>query len=295
MVEATEILWAITKWNNVYRSNETSVDDKLEALWDMGDFLYKAGVAHANKLGSKIQEISQGVVKRAMIYRSHKVRSIWHDKSSFLHDCDGIKGVANLQEILPFLDPEKDAYANIPSTILASLKAKMRKLSSDQFRLEVKSIKFHFISARSVNRPDKAKHLFKCNRLQSDFKKVKNILETALLSNDKERLKRIREATSRGEFISVSNMALALTSKDNYQLYNGLKPANSSSSWNEFKAIYDEFKILLTTSNETERNKVRQLIVPTELALFSDLARSITSETGVRDYLKRRTLDFAVT
>ncbi len=292
MRDISGVVQAITKWNNVYRSPDANLQSKLEALWEMGDYLHKIGARNPHSLGWKIQEATKGLIKRPTVFRSHKLRSIWSTKGEFVRDCRGIKGFSNLREMIPLLDPAQKVHRRIPTQVLAELKKKMRTLSPIEFEKELAAVKAMFKTGRLGERLDRAKHLGGYEELRRCFVCVFQALEKVMAKADSKQRDEVRARVQGQELLAVSNMALALTSKENARFYKRFGPERSSSTWVEFRHLYGTLRILLEEKSEIERARLRRLISPVQLALFFDMTHSLLTEEGVAEFLERRALEF---
>lgn len=287
-----EIVRAMTKWNNVYRSAEASVENKLDALWQIGNYLHRIGVQNPHALGWRIQAETNGLVKRPTIFRSYKLRAIWQRKEDLLKDCRGMKGLSNLREMLPLLDPAQEVHKKIPDAVLSELKKQMRTLAPGEFSRELAAVKARFKGGRLGERLDRSKHLRAYAELCECFEAVMASFEAAVNTATRKERDRVRSKVSEAELRALSNMAIGLTSRENVRFYKRLEPQESSSAWREFATLYRGMRVLLDEQSEVERARLRRLINPVELALFSDLASSLVNEKGVVDFMERRTLGF---
>src|SRR5215469_2781645 len=112
-VGVNSIIKVIVPLNNRYRDVTSSNREKLESLWEIGDQLVALGVTKPHSVGWAVQRETKGLIKRPTVFRSHKVRMIWPSKNELIKNLGDIRGLSNLTEILPLLDPAQTVRAHL--------------------------------------------------------------------------------------------------------------------------------------------------------------------------------------
>lgn len=286
MTNLNSLVQKIATFNNVYRSRNSSVKDKLVAMWEIGNILYQNKIENPHSIGWKIQAFTQGVIKRPTIFRSYKFRIIWTSKELFIKECMDVKSLNNIIEMLPLLDPIQKSKRIMPENIINDLKNKMKVMAASEFKAELDKIKKEYKDKNLGYKVDKYKHLKGFLEVKHNFVKLKEFLNESL-SKDVEYRNKLRHDINVKEFEVLSNMCISLTTKENYHLFKFQNYSESKSKNILFKFIFDKFLELLNDAADTKRARLRRLIPALELANLSDLATSILDETKVKDYLER--------
>ena len=286
-----KLINAIVPANNIYRDQNSSMREKLIALWTIGDLLVLAGVTAPHAVGWQIQSMTSGLIKRPTIFRGHKIRSIWASKEEMLAQVGGIKGLSYLIEMLPLIDPAQKARAKIGAEELESVFYHACHDKPVGFKRFLGELKSKFSHGRLGKQLDKRRHLSEMGGLVGTFADTARSLAAAFTADVVAR-DAIRSVVSDGELVSLSNMCIALTTKENFRLYKALPPKRSDSSNVLISGLYNGFRELLSKSLDTERARFRRLVSAEALAEISDLASSLRDEQGVASYRERRKLSF---
>lgn len=276
--------------NNRYRDPATPIRVKLEALWEMGDLMIRLGVTKPHSIGWAIQRETKGLIKRPTIFRSHKIRTIWPSKQDLARDLGDLRGLSSLTELLPLIDPAQNVKRKLSHEQLMDLYSHACSDGPAEFKNYLKAIKKRFSHGKLGKSLDRSKHLGQLHEVVSNFKQLHTYFVTLLELKSPEERETFRASTPLQEFRALSNMCLALTTKDNYRLYKRLATDLSSSRNQEFKTLYEHFRSLLNKFGDVERARMRRLISAESLAEMSDMVSSLCNESGVEDFKERRKL-----
>lgn len=282
------IIKAIVPLNNSYRNPMASTQMKLEALWEMGDQLIKMGVTSPHSVGWNVQRETGGLIKRPTIFRSHKIRTIWVSKNEMVGDVGRIRGLSNLTEIIPLIDPAQNVRRQLSSEQIDEIYRHACSDAPKQFKRYVAELKKKFSHGRLGKPLDKSKHLHHLYSVVSTFKTLLTHLSKIVDQEDSAERSPFRTSTSKKEMRAFSNMCIALTTKDNFRLYKRLGPSASTSHNQQFQILYSYFHKILDSMGDVERARLRRLLPAEALAQMSDIVSSLGSETGVKDYVARR-------
>lgn len=282
------VIKAIVPLNNSYRNPMASPQMKLEALWEMGDQLIKMGVTNPHSVGWNVQRETGGLIKRPTIFRSHKIRTIWASKNKMVGDVGRIRGLSNLTEIMPLIDPAQNVRRQLSSEQISEIYRHACSDAPKQFKRYVAELKKKFSHGRLGKPLDKSKHLHHLYSTVSTFKTLLTHLLKIVNQEESAERSLFRASTSREEMRAFSNMCIALTTKDNFRLYKRLGPSASTSHNQQLKTLYSYFYKILDNKGDAERARLRRLIPAETLAQMSDIVSSLGSETGVKDYVARR-------
>lgn len=284
------IIRAIVPLNNSYRDPTASTQMKLETLWDMGDQLVKMGVTSPHSVGWSVQRETGGLIKRPTIFRSHKIRTIWPSKEELVRDVGRICGLSNLTELIPLIDPAQDVRKQLSSEQMNEIYYHACSDAPKQFKQYIAELKQQFSYGRLGKPLDRSKHLHHLHFLISNFKALLNRLLKIIDQKDLTARNLFRANTSNEEMRAFSNMCIALTTKENLRLYKKLGPSVSTSCDQQFQVLYNYFRNILNSRGDVERARLRRLIPAAALAQMSDIISSLGSETGVKDYVARRSI-----
>lgn len=105
----------------------------LEAMWEIGEILQRNGITKPHSVGEKLQVATGGIVKRPLVFRSAKIRSIWRSPETLRAECWGLRSTQNVIEMLPFLDPGQRQKYRVSETELKRLRLAMVGLSHQEF------------------------------------------------------------------------------------------------------------------------------------------------------------------
>lgn len=282
------IIKAIVPLNNSYRNPMASTQMKLEALWEMGDQLIKMGVTSPHSVGWNVQRETGGLIKRPTIFRSHKIRTIWVSKNEMVRDVGQIRGLSNLTEIIPLIDPAQNVRRQLSLEQIGEIYRHACSDAPRQFKRYVAELKKKFSHGRLGKPLDKSKYLHHLYSVVSTFKTLLTHLSKIVDQEDSAERSPFRTSTSKKEMRAFSNMCIALTTKDNFRLYKRLGPSASTSHNQQFQILYSYFYKILDNKSDVERARLRRLIPAEALAQMSDIVSSLGSETGVKDYVARR-------
>lgn len=282
------VIKAIVPLNNRYRDPGASARAKLEALWEMGDQLYRIGVASPHSVGWDVQRQTRGLIKRPTIFRSHKLRTIWASKEELVKDVGRIRALSNLTEILPLIDPAQKVRQKLTNRELSELYDHACSDSPAAFKKYSAGLKRRFAYGRLGRPLDRSKHLNDYRIVVAHIKGLQNHLVKIIHQKDPAEREAFRAGTSVDETMAFSNMCIALTTKENYALYNRLGPRESSSNNGDLRSLYVRFRELLDQTSDVERARLRRLISADALAQISDMVSSLVSEAGVTDFKARQ-------
>lgn len=116
-------------------------ENVLASMWDVGEILRGRHLDRPHSAGWALQEVSAGLVKRAFIFRSAKVREIWVTREELLKECHGLRSVSNVVEMLPYLDPPQRAHYRLTEADLGSLRKSMVVESAMAFKQRLSRFK----------------------------------------------------------------------------------------------------------------------------------------------------------
>lgn len=287
-ISINNIIKAIVPINNRYRDDGTSTREKLAALWEMGDVLFKMGVVKPHAVGWEVQRETRGLIKRPTIFRSHKIRSIWDSKEQLLRVLGNLRGLSNLTEMLPLLDPMQKVRERLTDDEIDEIYRHACSEHSTQFKNYISTIKQKYSHGRLGQSLDKSKHLREFRSIVSKFRTLLEQLLRLIDQPEPSQRQQFRESTSAEELRALSNMCIALTTKDNFSLYRKLGLYKSSSRNDLFRELYERFYSMLEMTGDIERARLRRVIAPETLAQMSDLVSSLSDESGVVDYRARQ-------
>ena len=287
-VSIDSLIKAITAQNNRYRDRSSSVAVKLESLWDMGDTLVRMGVTKPHTFGWAVQRQTKGLIKRPMIFRSHKIRSIWPSKEAFMRDVGRIPQTSRLKELLPLIDPAQHVREQLGAELLVEIFRHAREDSDPTFRAYVWKLKKQHASGKLGKPLDRSKYLGELKETVTAFEAFRDRLLHLLADGQIHQREAFRKAIEEEELKAFANMCISLTTKDNFRLYKRSGPHASTSRDEGFRALYDYYRGLLEKKSDVERARLRRLISAEAFAQMSDAISSIRSEDGVQDYRDRQ-------
>jgi hypothetical protein len=287
--DSNTLIRAIVPLNNRYRA-EGPTRGKLEALWELGDHLHRAGVAQPHRVGWQIQRETKGLIKRPTVFRAFKIRSIFPTKQALLTDLRGLKYLSNFIEMLPLIDPAQPVRARLSESALADLYRHARDDSPSAFKRFLVSAKSGYSHGRLGIRLDRARHLNELSSLVRDFEGARVQLLLAMQRADRTPRDAFRRSIGEADRLGLANMCISLTTKDNFRLYRRLGPPVPTTDVQVFAAVYSRFRSALDKTSDTDRARIRRLIAPEALAQMADLLSSVRTEASVRDYLARMKL-----
>ncbi len=289
-LNVNNVIKAIVTLNNRYRDPGATVRAKLEALWEMGDQLHRMGVTSPHSVGWEVQRETRGLIKRPTVFRSHKLRTIWTSKEALIKDVGRLRALSNLTEILPLIDPGQEVRHKLTSKELGELYHHACSDLPADFRQYIGGLKKRFANGKLGKPLDRSKHLYDLHLVITDTKTLQEYLIKIIHDQDSAAREVFRTGTSADEIRAFSNMCIALTTKDNYALYQRLRPGDSSSQNQEFRSLYGRFRELPDQKTDVSRARLRRLISPDALAQISDTVSSLASEAGVADFKARQKL-----
>lgn len=263
---------------------------KLEALWDMGDRLFRLGVTKPHSIGSAVQQETKGLIKRPTIFRSHKIRTIWPSKEDLLRDLGELQGLQSFIELLPLIDPAQAVRCRLSSEQIKDIFKHACSDSPGKFKNYLQVFKKQFSHGSLGKSLDRSKHLPLLQGVVIDFKRLRAFFCELLEQEPSAGRLAFRAHTSSDQLRAFSNMCIALTTKDNYRLYKHLASSSPSSSNKEFTTLYDRFRNILEKQSDIERARLRRVISAEALAEMSDMVSSMSSEEAVSDFRERRKL-----
>lgn len=288
------IIKSIRDLNNQYRDPNNTIRIKLEALWEMGDCLDKLGVIKPHSIGWGVQRETKGLIKRPTIFRSHKIRQIWKTKKEMINDIGGLKKITFLTEILPLIDPKQGVRKKLSADELSQIYRHACKDNAKTFKNYMFSLKKKYSHGRLGQALDKKKHLHKLEKVVENFKKLRNALLELFKDLESEAQECFKKDVPADEARAFSNMCLALTTKSNFKLYKNLEPYESESGNEEFRYLYNFFRIVLLKKDDIERARLRRLISGEAFAELSDMISSIQSTKLIKDFKARQRLSIGL-
>lgn len=283
-----DIVQAISEPNNRYRDPFTPIHHKLEALWEIGDWLIKLGVTKPHSVGWAVQRETRGLIKRPTVFRSHKIRTIWPSKEELLRDIGNLPGLSRLTELLPLIDPAQAVRSRLSATQISELYKHACAGDARQFKVYVGTLKRQLSHGKLGKSLDRSKHLAALREVVFKFKALQLFLIKLVEQGSLEERECVRRIIPANELHAFSNMCIALTTKDNYRLYRQFSPITSNAGNGEFNYLYDYFRGILDKTSDVERARLRRLISAEAFAQMSDLVSSLTSEVGVEDFKARQ-------
>ncbi len=276
----------ITKANNIYRDTEKSPINKILALWDLGNILFKHKIDKPHSYGWKIQERTIGIIKRMTIARAYRIRQIWTEKIYIKNTFKEIKGVSIFIESLPVLDTNGQMYKSLSKKAIDELIKNMNILSATHFKKYIKDFKAKYGQGRIGEKNDRERYLEDYLNIKNHFLYFYQYLQKLILKNKFKLIYELNDIISLEERKAFSNFCLALTSKNNIALYKPLSIKSHTEEF-EFQYIFNFYKELLEDSNDIRRARLRRVIAPEKLIEMSDMINSIVSEEKIKNYQKR--------
>lgn len=276
----------ITKANNIYRDTEESPINKILALWDLGNILFKHKVDKPHSYGWKIQDQTIGIIKRMTIARAYRIRQIWAERSFIKNTFKGIKGVSIFIGSLPILDTNGQMYKSLSKKVIGELIKNMNILAPTHFNKYIKNFKAKYGQGRIGEKNDRERYLKDYVNMQNCFLNFYKQLQKLILENKFDGIDELKTKISLEERKAFSNFCLALTSKKNIIFYKTF-PISSKVKMFNFQIIFNFFKELLEDSNDTRRARLRRVVPPELLIEMSDMLNSIVSEEKIKSYQKR--------
>lgn len=256
----------------------------------MGDRLTKLGVIKPHSIGWGIQRETKGLIKRPTIFRSHKIRTIWPSKDDLMRDIGGLRGLSNLTELLPLIDPAQDVKHKLSPEQLSDLFKHACSDSPGEFKEHLRVLKKQFSHGKLGKPLDKAKHLPQLQDIVFNFKRLRTFLFNLFEQESAAERLAFRAHTSSDDLCAFSNMCIALTTKDNYRLYKRLGSSSTLSLNKEFATLYERFQNILDKPADVKRARLRRLISAEAMAEMSDMISSMRTEEAVDDFKERRKL-----
>jgi hypothetical protein len=290
----TEVIKDIIVSNNKYRDPSIPPNEKIIALWEIGDILFRRGVDKPHTMGWAIQKETGGLIKRPTIFRSYKIRLIWESKELLKKDLGCIKSLSNLTEILPLIDPQQKVRKQLSNTQIQDIFSHACLNSPRDLKKYVKRIKINYAYGRLGKALDKSKYLGALDSLISDLANFTEYLRRIINSPDMQARELFRSRTSIDELNAFSNMCISLTTKQNLCLYKRLGLPCSSSKDELFRKLYGNFYSLLNKKGDYERARLRRCVSAEVLAQLSDMVSSLSSEENVKDYIFRQGLTIII-
>jgi len=276
----------ITKSNNVYRDSNQAPINRVLALWDLGDVLLKHEVNKPHSYGWKIQDKTNGLIKRMTIARAYRIRQIWPKRDYIKKTFGGIKGTSIFIESLPILDSNGQMYKSLSKKVVDELIKNMNILSSTHFKKYIKNFKAKYGQGRIGEENDRERYLKDYINIQYCFLNFYKQLQKLILENKFDDIDELKNQIPLEERKAFSSFCLALTSKKNIIFYKSF-PNNSKTKIFEFQFIFNFFKELLEDSNDVRRARLRRVVPPELLVEMSDMLNSIVSEEKIKNYQKR--------
>ena len=276
----------ITKSNNAYRDTNQAPINRILALWDLGDILLKHKVDKPHSYGWKIQDKTNGLIKRMTIARAYRIRQIWPERSYVKKTFSGIKGLSVFIESLPILDSNGAMYKSLSKKLIDELIKYMNILPAVQFAKYIKNFKAKHQQGRVGETNDRERYLKDYVNIQKYFLNFYKRVQKIILDNKFDDINELKSKIPLEERKVFSNFCLALTSKKNIVFYKPF-PNNSKIKIFEFQFIFNFFKEHLEDSNDIRRARLRRVIAPELLVEISDMLNSIISREKIINYQRR--------
>ena len=277
---------AITKSNNIYRDSNQAPINRVLALWDLGDVLLKYKVDKPHSYGWKIQDKTNGLIKRMTIARAYRIRQIWPKRDYIKKTFGGIKGTSIFIESLPILDSNGQMYKSLSKKVVDELIKNMNILSSTHFKKYIKNFKAKYGQGRIGEENDRERYLKDYINIQYCFLNFYKQLQKLILENKFDDIDELKNQIPLEERKAFSSFCLALTSKKNIIFYKPF-PISSKTKMFNFQNMFNFFKELLEDSNDIRRARLRRVVPPELLVEMSDMLNSIVSEEKIKSYQKR--------
>jgi len=277
---------AITKSNNVYRDTNQAPINRVLALWDLGDVLIKHKVDKPHTYGWRIQDQTNGLIKRMTIARAYRIRQIWPERDYIEKTFGGIKGVSVFIESLPILDSNGAMYKSLSKKLIDELIKYMNILPAVQFTKYIKNFKAKHKQGRIGENNNRERYLKDYVNIQNCFLTFYKQLQKLILENKFDGIDELQRKIPLEERKSFSNFCLALTSKKNIIFYKPF-PISSKTKMFDFQNMFNFFKKLLEDSNDIRRARLRRVVPPELLIEMSDMLNSIVSKERIINYQKR--------
>jgi hypothetical protein len=283
------LIKAIVPLNNVFREGSRTSIERLLIMWEIGNELVEHAVNSPHSCGWAIQEKTKGLIKRPTIFRSYKVRSIWPSKESLKQDLGKIKTLSNFTTILPLIDPNQPVRKKMSKNELQNLFQLASNNQSNEFKSYVEALKAKYSHGSLGKKLDKSKHLKDLSEITNHIKRLNKELSYLIIRGTAEERELFRSQISEPDRKTLSNMFLALTTKENFKLY---RPAteSGSSSTDYINRIYDSLIKALDKTSDVDRARFRRLLDSNFLANISDMLSSIGSEKSIEDFKMRASL-----
>ena len=283
-----EIVARIASLNNLYRDLSTPIRTKLETLWEIGDLLVKSKVTKPHTVGWAVQRETRGLIKRPTVFRSHKIRTIWNTKESFIRDLGELKALSNLTEILPLVDPSQEVRAKLSQQQLVDIYKHACYDSPMKFKEHIKALKQKYAHGRLGHSLNRDRYLKELGTVAKNLRTLTDYLNGLMSDPESPARLQFRNNTPELEIRAFSNMCISLTTKENLRLYKNIGPAESSSKNESIKYLYDYFYTILNLKRDDERARLRRVVSAEVLAQLSDMISSLLTENGVKDFKARQ-------
>ena len=284
----------ITPFHNAYRAPRMTVSDRILALWEIGHEMNSLGFNNPHATGSALQAYTKGVIKRPTIFRGYKVWRMWPRMDALERETGAFKSLTNLQELLPYLDPDQPIRSKLTTHEYQDLMAHAASDAPAAFKVYLALLAQKYGHGRLGKPLDKSKHLAGARPLARLLLELVAKLSKAVAQEDDAKISLLRNNISALEIRSFANICLSLTTSENYRLYKDLPPDQSESGLPEFKVLYDKLKELMAPNKERERARLRRVISAADLAEASDLIASIPSASLLDDYRARKAISLSL-
>jgi hypothetical protein len=278
-----EIISEISQYTNEYRLKKDPLN-RLVSMWEIGDVLLKNKQIKPHQIGWKIQELTNGIIKRPLVFRSYKIRTIWPDKTQLIKECTGIKAISNVIEMLPFLDPEKEE--NIPpDKELSILKNNMVNMDAITFNSYLKDYKQQHkdMGVGGTNIRDEIIKSKKFNNFIRSFQKIEKQLNEQIKSTPKQRMK-FREKISEEALLFLSKTSQSIAS-GNHEKIKYIKTDDT-----DFNRVYNMFCEATNLKRDEERARIRRVIPIEHIIDIGIIAYAISSEKRKDEIERTKTL-----
>ena len=285
-----QIVSKLIEMNAEIIDQKVPVRKRVTMLWRMGDELRRAKVDHPHGVGSRLQAQTNKAVTRAVIFRAAKVRQLFHSEESLLNEVGGIKSIQYLYDMFALLDPGKSGSELLSLEEKKQLFEAARLMNATDFKAFLKSRK------RNV----KGKMLGYDRRTSSalgkmaEFAKIvinlKNELQTIV--EEQSNLDKFRGEICADECEALANMAIAMASPANLRFFRRENPVASRSANVVFALVYNEFRRLLSSSDDRERSRLRKYLGGGDFEAIASILAAINDDASIKAYRISQKLTF---
>lgn len=276
-VSVGALLQDIRPYVNIISAPRTAPIEMLESMWLIGEVLQARGLNKPHSIGFALQEASGGLVKRALVFRSAKVRTIWPNIEELRSECAELRSVINVVEMLPYLDPKEQERYGISPAIIRELRREMVRLTNKEFEPRLRNFKRTHPSKNLGQPLDRSRRL-------PEMSRVANVLLDAHASLD-------HLVSSGGELLDpggsqglVEELRAAAGASDS-------KAKAAAAPTNVILAgIGNALKESGAVTSDTKRRRLWRLCPRERLMELAELVRASCDPNARTEFLSHRTL-----